>query len=174
MKYLIHVEKLWDEKVWENLLGFIQTHKDKCHLFLMSPQINYQQAVLGYRGTKQELEKVLKQKYNELKHRKGIYNFKIGMHIHMCLHPKELPEIEKDKMFFNSYEFLKEIILDIDGITFGWFKYDPYLEGLCEKNHLQIIHSGISFHDYDLPLTSFKLFESWLRNKLRKIKNFVK
>ena len=57
MKYLIHVEKVWDDNVWGNLLKFIKTHE--CHLFLMSPQINYQQAVLGYRGTEQELKKVL-------------------------------------------------------------------------------------------------------------------
>lgn len=167
MKYLIHVEKAWDDVVWRDLLEFVKTNK--CHLFLMPPQYHYQKAVLGYEGTEQDLIEILKHKYNKLKSLQEKYNFKIGMHLHFCLNPKELSEQKKEKIFFNSYKFLKEIIGDINGITFGWFKYDSYLEELCKKNNLKILHSGISFHDYDLPITKFKLFEVWIRDKLRRL-----
>ncbi len=166
MKCLIHVEKGWDEKVWWNLLKFLTTHK--CHLILMSPQIDYQKGVLGYGGTEQELKKILKQRYSELQCLKDIHGYEIGMHIHFCLHPAELSQKEKDKVFSDSYEFLKKII-EVDGIAFGWFKYDSYLEGLCWKYNLEILHSGISFHDYDLPISKFKLIENWIKDKLRRL-----
>ena len=167
--YLIHVEKVWDDNVWENLLKFIKDKFGhyKCHLFLMPPQLEYKRDVLGYRGTESELRKILKQRYNELRNLQEIYGFKIGLHVHICLNPRELPEVEKDKLFFNSYEFLKGIIENINGIAFGWFKYDSYLEGLCKTNNLPILHSGTSFHDYDLPISAFKLVENWIRDKLR-------
>ncbi len=170
-EYLIHVEKAWDEKVWENLLKFIKDKfgYNKYHLFLMPPQLDYQKAVLGYRGTESELKRILKQRYKELRILQEKYMFKIGIHVHICLNPRELSETEKNKMFFDSYEFLKEIIENINGIAFGWFKYDYYLEGLCRLNNLSILHSGISFHDYDLPISEFKLTENWIKDKLRRL-----
>ena len=170
-RFLIHVEKVWDDGVWENLLKFLKDRfgHSRCYLFLMSPQFEYQRAVLGYRGTELELKKILKQRYKELKSLQEVYGFRIGLHIHICLNPKELSITEKERVFFNSCKFLKEVIKDIDGIAFGWFKYDSYLEDLCRLNKLPILHSGISFHDYDLPISKFKLIEHWIRDKLRKV-----
>ncbi len=170
-EYLIHVEKVWDEKVWKNLLKFIE---DKfghaaCHLFLMSPQFDYQKAVLGYRGTELELKKILEQRYDQLKNLQERYGFKIGMHVHICLHPKKLPNHEKYDLLLDSYEYLAKIVGNPEGIAFGWFKYDSYLEGLCRLSNLSILHSGISFHDYDLPISKFKLTENWIKDKLRRL-----
>ncbi len=167
MKYSIHVEKVWDDTVWRNLLDFIKIHK--CHLFLMSPQVSYQESVLGYRGTEQELKQILNKRYGKLKELKEEYGFEVGLHTHICLNPIDLSEYEKDKIFISSYKFLDQVIGDVNGIAFGWFKYDSYLEGLCWKYDLEIFHSGISFHDYDLPIPKFKLIENWIKDKLRRL-----
>ena len=169
--YLIHVEQVWDDNVWGNLLKFIEDKfgYNKYHLFLMSPQFEYQKSVLGYRGTELELNKVLKQRYDKLKSLQKKYGFKIGMHVHICLNPVELSEPEKNILFLNSYKFLKDNLDNLDGVSFGWFKCDSYLEELCKISNLSIFHSGISFHDYDLPISRFKLFEYWMRDKLRRL-----
>ena len=166
-KYLIHVEKIWDEEVWENLLKLIKAHK--CHLFLMSPQIDYQKVVLGYRGTERKLEQVLNKRYAELRELKDECGFEVGLHIHICLNPEELSEREKIEIFNSSYRFLNEVMGEINGVAFGWFKYDSYLRMLCMQNDLEILHSGISFHDYDLPISKFKIIEHWIRDKLRRL-----
>lgn len=171
MRYLIHVEKVWDEDVWFNLLEFIKTHE--CHLFLMPPQINYQKSVLGYNGTERELKKILKQRYLELKKLQDVLLFKVGLHIHISLFPEELKDDMKEGLFYDSFYFLEDTFKSIEGITFGWFKYDSCLERLCAKTGFFILHKGISFHDYDLPLRKSKLFEYWLRDKLRRIKLFL-
>lgn len=171
-EYLIHVEKVWDDNVWGNLLKFLEDRfgNSKCHLFLMSPQFEYQRAVLGYRGTDLELKKKLEQRYDKLKNLQKRYGFKIGMHVHICLNPEELSKQEKGEIFSNAYEFLGGIIGEVNGIAFGWFKYDSYLKGLCLKEYnLEILHSGISFHDYDLPISKFKLIENWIKDKLRRL-----
>jgi hypothetical protein len=131
----------------------------------MPPQIDYQRAVLGYRGTEQALTEILKQRYKELKMMQYSGGFKMGLHLHFCLNPEELSESEKEEVCLNSLEFLN----DVEGIAFGWFKYDSYLKELCETNNLQILHSGISFHDYDLPISKFKLIENWIKDKLRRL-----
>jgi len=171
MKYLIHVEKIWDEKVWVNLVEFIKTHK--CHLFLMSPQFEYQKNVLGYCGTKRELEKMLKKRYLGLKKLQEVFQFKVGLHLHVSLFPGEMRDNLKKDLFHNSIYFLEDIFNFIDGVTFGWFKYDVYLKTLCSNSQFPILHKGISFHDYDFPVGNLKLFEFWLRDKLRGAKLFL-
>ena len=167
MRYLIHVEKVWDENVWTNLLEFIKTHK--CHLFLMPPQFNLQKAVLGYGGTERELKRILKQRYLELKKLQEIFQFKVGLHVHISLFPEELNEDMKEKLFHESFYFIENIFRFVEGIAFGWFKYDTYLERLCAKEEFSILHKGISFHDYDLPISKFKLIENWIKDKLRRL-----
>jgi len=171
MKYLIHVEKIWDEKVWANLLEFIKTHK--CHLFLMPPQFNLQKSAFGYGGTERELEKILKQRYLELKHLQESFQFKVGLHIHVSLFPRELSESIKENLFNKSFYFIENIFKFVEGVVFGWFKYDDYLKKLCAKRKIPILHKGISFHDFDLPISKLKLFECWGRDKLRRAKLFL-
>lgn len=181
--YLIHVEKIWDNKVWANLLNFLEENDSNCYLFLMPPDYIYQQSVLGFRGTEKELTRILKQRYLQLsKLKTRLYikyvddytqdlDFEVGLHLHTTLFPEELTKIEKTKMLTNGIGFLNSIFGDINGIAFGWFKYDKYLENLTSKYNLEIFHKGVSLHDYDLPLTKTKLLECWTRNILRSVKN---
>ncbi len=169
MKYLIHTEKVWDEKVWLNLLNFIEKNKNKCSLFLMPPQYEYQYAVLGYRGTKRLLKEKLSQKYQKLEKLRQKYHFKVGMHLHLSLFPEEIKQKEKEKIFQEGYSFLKEFFPKIPIIVFGWFKYDNHMKKLCNYYKINIQHKGLSFHDYDLPLTKKSLIEEWCRDKFRKI-----
>ncbi|KKM81923.1 hypothetical protein LCGC14_1324860 [marine sediment metagenome] len=169
MKYLIHVEKIWNDVVWQNLLEFIRKQKKNCHLFLMAPQYEYQKAVLGYRGTKQELERVLKQRYKRLKVLKTEYNFKVGIHIHFCLWPEELVKEEK-KRIFDKYQKWISGFFDIKSIAFGWFKLDGYLIYLCLNKSLEIKHYdffAVNLHDYDLPISKLKIMENFLKDNLR-------
>jgi len=169
MKYLIHVEKVWDDVVWKNLIEFIKKQKSKFHLFLMPPQYEYQRAILGYRKTEQELEEILKKRYSELKILQKEYNFRVGIHPHFCLEPKELSEEEK-KRTFNEYQKWILEFFDINSIAFGWFKMDSYLENLCIAKGIEIKHYGffsVNIHDYDLPISKMKIMENFLKDNLR-------
>ena len=77
------------------------------------------------------------------------------------------------KLFYESLSFVDNKFRFIKGVVFGWFKYDVYLKRLCIKEGLPLLHNGISFHDYDLPIGKLKLSESWGRDKLRRIKLFL-
>lgn len=169
MKYLIHVEKIWDDNVWLNLQEFIEKQKKNCHLFLMAPQYEYQKAVLGYRGTRQELEETLKQRYRRLRVLKEKYNFGVGIHIHFCLQPKELSEEEKNRNFDKYQNWIMEFF-DIKSIAFGWFKLDRCLANLCFDKGLKIKHYdffAVNIHDYDLPISKLKIMENFLKDNLR-------
>ena len=169
MKYLIHVEKVWDDVVWKNLTEFIEKQKENCHLFLMAPQYEYQKVVLGYRKTKQELERMLKQRYKLLKILQTKYNFEVGIHIHFCLWPEELMKEEKNRTFNEYLNWLIEFF-NIKSISIGWFKVDTYLTNLCFDKGLKIKHYGffaVNIHDYDLPSSKLKIMENFLKDNLR-------
>jgi len=169
MKFLIHVEKVWNSIVWKNLVEFIKKQKNNCHLFLMAPQYEYQKAVLGYRKTEQELEETLKKRYSELKILQRKYNFVVGMHIHFCLEPEELSEEEKNRNFEKYQKWIMDFF-DIKSIAFGWFKLDGYLENLCFNKGIEIKHHSflsVNVHDYDLPISKLKIMENFLKDNLR-------
>lgn len=173
MQYLIHVEKIWDDKTYRNLLEFIKTHK--CYLFLISPNYQYQCSVLGYRGTETQLTQILTKRYAQLKELWKEYDFDVGLHIHLSLFPKELPKKEKEKEISKAFVFFTDVIgRNPDSIAFGWFKYDSYLEGFSQKLGMKIMHKGFCLHDYDLPLSKFKFMECCLRDILRRIKWKIK
>jgi hypothetical protein len=171
MAYLIHVEEVWKDGVWENLIEFVKKHK--CHLFLMPPQIDYQKVLNSYRGSKEDLEKILIKRYKILKEMRDKNGFKVGLHIHFSLYPRDLTEKEKEKEFFEGYDFIFKIFQKVDGIVFGWYKYDDFLEKLCKEKNLEIKHwelFGINIHDYDLPLSKISSFERLIKDFLRYLK----
>lgn len=167
MKYSIHTEKIWDNNVWRNLLDFIEKHKENCHLFLMNPDYDYQKAVMGFRGTAVELKKTLSERYEKLRELSLIFHFRIGLHFHLTLFPESLPEKEKLRQFEKAYYFLMAIFGEVDGVVFGWYKSDRYLDKLAQEHKLDIYYVGI--HDYDMPLTNSKLLEFKARDILRKL-----
>lgn len=173
MKYLIHVEKIYDDEIWNQLTRFLKKKKKKCHLFLMAPQPTYLQSNLSYRGTKEELFEKLIKRYKILAKAQSKYKFKVGLHIHVSIHPEELSEKEKDHSIKCVYKWINKFFNEeVNTIAFGWFKYDKYIEKLCATNNIKIINDkwgAITFHDYDLPLKN-RVFEKWLRVILRKLK----
>ena len=174
MRYIIHVEKIYDDEVWNKLTKFLKKKGKRCHLFLMAPQPTYLKANLGYRGSKEELVEKMVKRYKMLAAAQSKYKFKVGLHMHLSIHPNQLSEEEKDHSIKYVYKWVKRFFeQDIDTIAFGWFKYDKYVEKLCATNGIKIINDrwgSITFHDYDLPLNNTKVFEKWLRVVLRKLK----
>jgi len=180
MKYIIHCEKLYDDVVWNNLTKFLRKHGKKTFLFLMAPQPTYLAGTLGYRGTKEELHKILTKRYKILAKVQNKYQFKVGLHLHLSLQPQSLSSKEKDHSLKYVYKWVSDIFQgssvyqkDIAAIAFGWYKYDKYMEKMCELNNIMIVNDlwgYITFHDYDLPLNKKKVFEKWLRVVLRKLK----
>jgi hypothetical protein len=168
VNYYIHVEKAWHEQTWKNLLEFTKTHK--CCLFLMPIQFFYQCSVLGYRGTEAQLKKILKKRYKQLSFAHIRYEFEVGMHIHLSLRPEELPEKEKEEFFNKSRKWLSRFF-PIFSVSFGWFKSCNFLRNLCEKEGIEIKHYApftINIHDYDLPVSKFKLLENFIKDNLRR------
>jgi len=174
MRYIIHVEKIYDDEVWKKLTYFLKKKGKKSYLFLMAPQSTYLKANLGYRGSKEELVEKLTKRYKILAIAQFKYKFKIGLHIHLSINPKELSEEEKDHSIKYVYNWIKKFFKqDINAIAFGWYKYDKYIEKICAVNKIKIINDqwgAITFHDYDLPLSNSKAFEKWMRVVLRKLK----
>jgi len=175
MRYNIHCEKLYDDEVWKKLTTFLRKKGKgkKTHLFLMAPQPTYLKANLGWRGDNKELADKLIKRYNVLAKVQSKYKFKIGLHLHLSIHPHLLSEKEKEQSIKYVYIWISKIFNNVDNISFGWFKYDKYIEQGCNKNKLKIINDewdAITFHDYDLFLNKRKVFEKWLRVVLRKLK----
>jgi len=170
VEYFIHVEKAWDEKTWNNLTEFIKNHK--CYLFLMTPNYYYQYSVLGYRGSEEELEKILKERYTYLISLKERHNYKIGIHIHFSLNPKELLKEEKKKILIENISWLSKFHWIDKIVSFGWFKSDEYLKNLCKEFNFEIKHYApfvINVHDYDLPLSFTKKIENFIKDILRRL-----
>jgi len=174
MRYIIHVEKIYDDEVWKKLTHFLKKRGKRSYLFLMAPQPTYLKANLGYRGSKEELIEKLTKRYKMLAVAQSKYKFKIGLHIHLSINPNELSEQEKDYSIKYVYNWVNKFFeQDINAIAFGWFKYDKYVERLCAANKIKIINDqwgAITFHDYDLPLNNIKVFEQSIRILLRKLR----
>lgn len=171
-KYLIHTEQIWNEKTWKNFINFLKKNGNKTHIFIMPPQYEYQYSVLGFRGSKEELEEILKKRCEELKLLKNKYNFLIGMHLHVGIDCEKIPEEDKFSLFKNGKEWLSKFF-KIKGIVFGWYKYDNFLKKLCHENDLEIMHYNFfsfNLHDYGLPPTKKRLAEEWIRAFLRELK----
>jgi len=177
MRYLIHCEKLYDDEVWEHFTKFIKKYGKKCHLFLMAPQPTYLKGVLGYRGTKEELSAKLKKRYKAIAKVQQKYGFKVGMHMHLAIHPDLISSEEKDQSVKFVYKWINQFFvkygIEVTDINFGWYRYDQYTANLCKVNGLRIINDQrgfITIHDYDLPLSGKLRLEKWLRGKLRRFK----
>ncbi len=171
MTYLIHVEKVWDKQIWDNLLSLIKKDGQRCHLFLMAPQLDLQKSVHGYTGTNEELSEELAEKYTYLKKIQPKYRFKIAYHVHISLQPEKMSEEPKKKLFEDGLTWVRNIFPEINSVCFGWYKYDSYLKKLCDENGIKIVHFtpfAINLHDYDLTENSYtrKPFRL-VRSKLR-------
>ncbi|MDD5133563.1 MAG: hypothetical protein PHD81_00625 [Candidatus Nanoarchaeia archaeon] len=171
-RYLIHTEKIWNDTNWNNLTEFLKVHGKESHVFVMPPQYEYQYSVLGFRGSKEELNKILTKRYVELAELQKVYGFSTGIHLHVSIHTKDVSEKAKAEMLDTGMKCLSKYF-KIDGITFGWYKYDDYLNNLCKINNLAVMHYNffsVNLHDYDLPISKSKIAEEWLRALVRKLR----
>lgn len=171
-RYLIHTEKIWDENTWKNLLNFLRKNGKNTHIFLMPPQYEYQYSVLGFRGSRNDLNNILKSRCKELKELQKKYQFLVGLHLHVSIHCKTLSNKIKTDLLENGFDWLSKFF-NIQGIVFGWYKYDEHLKKICSEKNLEILHYNFfsfNLHDYDLPPTKKRLIEEWLRAFLRQLK----
>jgi hypothetical protein len=143
----------------------------------MPPQYEYQKSVLGYRGTKTELEEVLIQRYSRLLQAQKLHGFKCGMHLHLALHPNDLMPEDVHKQVNDCFKWFKnKLNRAYTTIAFGWFKDGEYARRLCETNSIRIVHDvrgHICIHDYDLPMSKLVVFEKWLKGVLRNCRRWV-
>lgn len=172
MRYIINVEKIYDDKVWENLTKFLKKKGKRCHLFLMAPQITFQKANLGYRGSKEELSKKLIFRYRLLRKAKNKYKFTMGLRLYLSLQPHLLSEEEKHHSIQYVVQWMSKVLKQkITYINFGWDKYDVYSHKLCTINNIKVINDkwgAIRINDYDLPLNG--TIGKWLKTVQRKLK----
>lgn len=172
MRYIINVEKIYDDKVWNNLTGFLKKKGKRCHLFLMAPQITFQKANLGYRGSKEELTKKLISRYKLLTKAKNKYKFTIGLRLYLSLQPHLLPEVEKHHSIQYVIQWMSKVLQQkITMISFGWDKCDVYSHKLCTVNKISVINDkwgAIRINDYDIPLKG--TIGLWLKTVQRKLK----
>lgn len=185
VKYIIHAEKLWHKPTWDALVKLLEKKGRKCYVFLMPPQYHYQQSVLGFRGTKRGLDYILKKRYQILKRNQRKYGYGVGMHLHFALHPGELSEDERlagvkyAYLWINNIfrQMVNEKLYEVTNISFGWFKYDDFIKEVCDRNELRIVNDeigSITLHDYDLPLSFFKIIEKKLRTDIRLVRRFFR
>jgi hypothetical protein len=178
VRYIIHAERLWNDKDWDSLVRLLRKKGRKCHVFLMPPQYTYQYANMGFRGTKEELSKLLTQRYTILAKAQKKYGYKVGIHMHFAVITKELSEEERMQGIKYGYKWINKFFQhDIIDFSFGWFKYDEYMAEICIRNGLNIINDRIghiTIHDYDLPMTSYKIAEKKFRVYLRLIRRFFR
>ena len=165
VKYIIHTERVWNDNTWNNLIKFLKRKKSRACVMLMPPQYTYQYAMLGYRGTREELAKILRERYNTLKKGQTKYNYYVGMLMNFSYPASELNEIEKKQGVKYCYRFVNSIFGNpnepfnednIIMISFGNNNYDEYIEELCIRNGLHILKDGfgkIRIKDYELPLS---------------------
>lgn len=173
MRYNIHCEKLYDDEVWKRLTIFLRKKGKRTHLFLMAPQPTYLKAVLGYRGTKEELVAKLSKRYRILAKAQQRYRFKVGIHISLSDHPNLISEVEKDHSIKYVYGWVCKWFKDVDNISFTNFKYDKYIGKLCRANRIRIINDewgATTINDYDLLLPSNTISKKWLGTVIRKLK----
>ena len=152
----------------------------------MPPQYHYQQSMLGYRGTKEDLIYILKKRYEILKKNQRKYGYGIGMHLHFSLQPEELSEEERLAGVKYAYNWINNIfrqrlvsgkLYEVTNISFGFFKYDSFIKEVCDRNVLRIVDDefrAITFKDYDLPLNKIKMFGKFLTTMKRLFGRFLK
>lgn len=186
VKYMIHAEKLWHKPTWDALVKLLEKKGKKCYIFLMPPQYHYQQSVLGFRGSKKELNNILKKRYQILKRNQRKYGYGVGMHLHFALHTEELSEDERLVGIKYAYLWINKIfrqrmsnkkLYEVINISFGWFKYDLFIQEVCDRNGLRIVNDeigAVTIHDYDLPLSFFNLIEKIIRTTIRIIRRFFR
>lgn len=133
---------------------------------LMPPQYTYQYAMLGYRGTKEDLSRILRERYNTLRKGQAKYKYYIGMLMNFSYPANELSDEEKKQGIKYCYRFINSILGNPNDpfneenaimISFENNNYDEYMEELCIRNGLHILKDGfgkIRVHDYDIPLSN--------------------
>ena len=186
VKYIIYAEKLWHKPTWDALIKVVEKKGRSCYLFLMPPQYHYQQSMLGFRGTKEELNYILKKRYGILKRNQKKYGYGIGLRLQFGLNPEQLSEDEKMVGVKYTYNWINNIfrerlsngkMYEVTNISFGGYKYDDFIKEVCHKNVLRIVDDevkAITFKDYDLPLNKFKMFGKLVSTLNRIFWRFIK
>ena len=156
MKLGIHTEALWrtiDKMKFE-------AKKHNLVVFTLTPaNYEYVSSCLGFKGSKKEFESLLLRCLNELK-----TNCEIQLHLHLAFFPNWLTYSNQEKMFKESFFWMKQNGFKVSKITFGWWQFNRDSVELAKKYKLEIIRKKHlpAIHDYD-DFSASNLFRARLR-----------
>jgi len=144
MKYCIFVERIFDDKCFEALKGFCKKHPGKVKLFCLTP-VNYELAVAeqGFNGTKEQLSKLMAERYKELES-----ECNIDLHLHFGM---RLENIDQERMMKEALDWMTERFKKPEYITYGWYIHNEESSRCENKFGLKFYndHYNFSFHDYE-------------------------
>jgi len=146
MKYCIFVERIFDDKCFEALKLFCIGHDvEKVHLFCLTPtNYNLVCAEQGYNGTKEELSKIMAERYKELE----ALGCQIDLHVHLGL---RLENINQTRVIGEAKYWMDSNRFNPKTITFGWYIYNDESLLVSKINGLTYFKDKwfFSFHDYE-------------------------
>ena len=152
MKFVIFVERIFDDEVFRQLKEFIKKHTpNKVNLYCIAP-VNYElmKSEQGYTGTKEELTRLMGERYDELKK----MGCKINLHLHLSLRPDKLDLWHEGQMFKEAVEWMNECDFNPTEIMFGWYLYTPISLEIGKRYNLKLNKNKERFHIHDYQLNN--------------------
>jgi len=151
MKYCIFVERIFDDEYFSKLIGFLKNKKpEDVKLFCMTPA-NYTLAIAeqGYEGSKNKLSDTMFVRYKDLQ----ALGFKIELHLHLSLSPKNMRYELQEEMFEEATQWMKENGFFCKQIAFGWYAYSEISLAIAKRLGLEHFEGRRywHFHDYESP-----------------------
>lgn len=145
IKYLIFVERVFDDEIFEALQEFLK--KNRCICFLMTPvNFNLIQAEQDYKGTKEELEVLMIERYKIIEK----LSADIGLHLHLSLMPEKMSYEDQEKRIEEAMKWMTTNNLKHSSINFGWYKYSDDTLEIVRKKGVMLLEKGKALHDYEI------------------------
>lgn len=145
MNYCIFVERIFEERSFVELYNFCINNSGKVKLFCLTP-INYNLvcAEQGYTGTKEELSKIMAERYHLLENT----GCKIDLHVHLGL---RLENIDQEYIFNEAVRWMNINNFSPSEWTAGWYIYNKKSREIMERYSVYYFKDKLcySFHDYE-------------------------
>jgi hypothetical protein len=142
-KNTIHVEASHLDEIWNKLLNHINGKKPLCYV-LTPANYEYIKSTFGTELTKEQLSKILKDRYTKLKQ----IGCKINLHIHLSMFPGLMSNKEKERIIKEAYTWFNSSIGKPNEVLFGWYESDEFSDKIAENLGLKI-RKDRHFHIYD-------------------------
>ena len=147
MKFVIFVERIWDNDVFEELKSFINKKGvNKCILYGLTPaNFTLMTSEQGYQGTKEEYSDILNKRYKELQD----MGCKIQLHLHLSLRPEKM---NQEPLFKESCDWMRSRKFECEEVMYGWYLSSSQSRELEKKYNLKFVKGKYKFnlHDYEI------------------------